>query len=274
MARLQAYIALATVQAPVVFTSTVSGSSEIGFLYTTSPYIHNYPVMYSLMDRPSEAAFVVSSKQFKAKTYSGLEYKSIRRVVEALARGEEPEAPYAYPLLPVKVGYVTFHTTMLADSHYIDIRGKPKTYAPRNQNYVAIAPGSRFLTLILSPQPLPSHMYGSIGLKRLGILRFDLCRARVSSGGEWEYSNLLVNEGDMRLLGFENGEYILVYETRTRPSWNPGGNRISWYAGPGQYVLEPERDKRCARVLRKARRYGEGGRERWVAPLPPRFAYD
>jgi len=249
------YAAIATVHSPLIFTSYIVGSSKTGYLFATSPYIHNYPLLYALNERPAEAAYIVTSKHLSKDR--PLEYRLARQVVEALARGERPPAPYPYPLQPLRVDYVTIHTTMLTDQYYFDIRAKPKTIAPRNQNYVAIKPGSRFYSLILSPTPLPSRVYVSIGVKRLGILRVDLYEMEPVERLEGEaVSTVLVNEGDARLFGYE-GVYTLVFETRTRPSWNPRASRIAMLAAP-----------RLWRLMFTGRKPREVPRE-WLVPLPP-----
>jgi len=249
------YAAIATVHSPIIFTSYIVGSSKTGYLFATSPYIHNYPLLYALNERPAEAAYVITSKHLSRDKQ--LEYRLAREVVEALARGKRPPAPYPYPLQPLRVDYVTIHTTMLADQYYFDIRSKPKTIAPRNQNYVALKPGSRLYTLIVSPTPLPPRLYASIGVKRLGILRLDLYEMEPVERLDGEaISTVLVNEGDTARFGYD-GDYTLVFETRTRPSWNPRGSRIAWLRSPGLW-----------RLVFTGRRPREVASE-WLAPLPP-----
>jgi len=249
------YAVIATVHSPLIFTSYTVGSSKTGYLFATSPYIHNYPLLYAISERPAEAAYVVTSKHLSKDRR--LEYRLARQVVEALARGENPPAAYPYPLQPITVDYVTIHTTMLTDQYYFDVRAKPKTIAPRNQNYVAIKPGSRFYGLIVSPTPLPPRLYVSIGVKRLGILRLDLYEMEPVEKLEGEaVSTVLVNEGDTRLFGYE-GSYTLVFETRTRPSWNPRASRIAVLTAPG-----------LSKLVFTGRKPREVPRE-WLAPLPP-----
>ncbi len=248
------YAANATVHGPLIYTSYIVGSSKTGYLYATSPYIHNYPLIYGISERPSEASYIVTSKHVQGRP---LEYRLVREVVESLARGDTPPAPYVFPLQPVHVDYVTIHTTMLADQYYFDVRAKPKTVAPRNQNYIAIKPGSRFRTFIVSPRPLPSMLYLSVGVKRLGIIQLRLCEYRPVERMEREaFSTILVNEGDTRLFGYD-GDYTLVYESRTKPSWNPKGSRIAWLRSRHLWRLEP------------ARHPCRGMRKEWVIPLPP-----
>lgn len=265
---MKVYLAAAKVHSPLIFTSYVSGSTSTGYLLATSPYIHNYALMYAIMDRPAEASFVVSSRHLAG----ALEYKTIKEVVSSLAEGRAPRYPYTYPMAPVKVNYVTIHTTMLTDQYYFDVRGRPKSVAPRNQNYIAVAPGSTFYTVILSPNPLPWRIYASMGVKRLGIIRIDLCELKVEGRLEEEaMATVLVNEGDTRRFGY-NGMYSLVSEARTKPSWNTAASRIAWLTARGLYRARPRDQCRGLAGAIAGGRRGRGARE-WLLPLPPRFSY-
>ena len=262
------YIALYEVHSPVVFTGQIVGATKTGYVFATPVYLHNYPLMYAFMERPSEAFYVESAKHLKGKT---VEYSSVKAWIAAMKRGEPGGWIYAYPPAPLRVSTTYIHTTMLADQHYLDVRGKPKTYAPRNQNYVALAPGTTYCGLVLSPEPLKGPRgrlggvlrYLSIGVKRLGILKAELFEADVVERLEarMAVSTVPVNEGDARELGFTWLTYRLLWEHK------PGGphRRISLAVGPGMSVVAP-RDASARRRLAQRRLPCT----RMIAPIPSR----
>lgn len=247
------YIAKMEVHSPIIFTGNIVGGTKTGFIFSTPAYLHNYPLMYALMERPAEAAFVESGKTLTVKA---LKYKSLSEWVRMAARGDDGEWVYAYPPLPVRVKRVLIHTTMLADQYYYDVRGRLKTYAPRNQNYVAIAPGSEYCGLVISPRRLPRKAYISIGVKRLGILKLSLYEASVTGRSEGlALSTIPINEGDMDAMGVRGLSYKLLWE------FPPGGprRRVSTAMGHGLSVIEPDEDGSRLR----------GACRRIIAPLPP-----
>ena len=212
-----------TLQGILVFSSEVrpmiSAGKSMGSYISTSPYVHNYPVMYGLMGKSSEAYFVIPSlheadyADRKGKGQS-LKYTSVKRMIDDFASGKDG-AFYAFPLLPRGFTVSSFLFSAESWSYVIPTRGDLKNVFPRLTSYSAIMPGSRFITFIAVNGDARLPRYIRIGKKRWGIFKVDYEEVGVERVEKRRdaVSSIPVNRQDSQRFGFRVKSFAKVLET-------------------------------------------------------------
>lgn len=208
----------------------VSAGGSMGSYVSTSPYVHNYPVMYGLMGKSAEAYFVIPSlheayyADRKAKG-EGLRYTSVKRMIDDFASGKEGSF-YAFPLVPRTFTVSSFLLSAESWSYVVPTRGGLKNVFPRLTSYSAIMPGSRFVTFVAvhGDARLPSYI--RIGKKRWGVFRVDYEEVHIERVEKRKdtASSLLVNSEDVKRFGFKVKSFARVLET---PNFREEGE-IGW----------------------------------------------
>ena len=212
-----------TLQGILVFSSEVrpmiSAGGSMGSYISTSPYVHNYPVMYGLMGKPSEAYFVIPSLHEAYYTDrkaggQGLSYTSVKRMIEDFVSGKDG-AFYAFPLLPTSFTVSSFLLSAEAWSYVVPTRGGLKNVFPRLTSYSAIMPGSKFTTFIAVNGDARLPRYIRIGKKRWGLFKVEYEEVRVERVERRRdaVSSIPVNFLDSQRFGFRVKSFAKVLET-------------------------------------------------------------
>ncbi len=201
------YIANIEVHGVLLFSKIQESLKEAilspGPLIRSSIYIHNYPLIYGLMNYSSEEIYGITGKP------------SYRVVDEALNTGI-----YVYPGEPIHVNYVRIFLSPTPETLIIPEKPKPKIVHPQQVHYYAIGPGSIFKTVIITPPGYYVPRYIRIGKKRWGLLRIRLVKPEEIIDITEKYtgfSTIPVNIGDMRRLGVEIIDTNTVLVTRNNP---------------------------------------------------------
>ncbi|RLE83184.1 MAG: hypothetical protein DRJ67_12625 [Thermoprotei archaeon] len=209
-----------------------------GAVITASHFIHNYPLIYGLNNRPVESYAVIPSLHFlsynklrESKHVSKLaaeplKYTFVEEQIRKLLRGER--AVYAFPAYPERV-YVRKFFMAAKGFGYAEFRGRLKTVYPRLEHYVALIPPSRFRTVVFSTLELPPTIYIRIGMKRMGLFRVRLHRARIVGRVEGlAWTSVPVNLHDVSLFGYAIYDAVKLLETRSKPPEKPMSSIIGY----------------------------------------------
>lgn len=208
-----------TLEGFLIFSSEVrprvTDGRAMGSYITPLPYIHNYPVMYGLMGKPAEAYFVVPSlHEMTYKGKQGLEYTSVKEMIEKFKRGEG-DSFYAFPLVPIKVKTTSFLMSSESWTYVLPTRGRTKNVYPRLTTYTALAPESKLTSYIVTigEPKLPGWI--RIGKKRWGIMRVELEEIK-DLKVEWvkdEVTDIPVNLRDVEDFGLKASSFSKILET-------------------------------------------------------------
>ncbi|PVU77218.1 type I-D CRISPR-associated protein Csc1 [Sulfolobus islandicus] len=163
-----------TLEGILIFSSElrpmISAGESMGSYITPSPYIHNYPVMYGMLNKPAEAYFVLSSlheAEYKGK--KGLSYTSISNLLDDFLNGKE-KSFYVFPLIPKKLNIMSF--LMSSESWtYGLVRLRTKNVFPRLTSYSAFSVGSEFFSYVFTIGNIDLPKWIRIGKKRWGIMK-------------------------------------------------------------------------------------------------------
>lgn len=244
---LQGVLIFATEQRP-------SLAEEGGAIIITGHYIHNYPLIYGLAGRSTEAYAVIPSLHFLS--YQDLEKGAFRPKLarEPLHYGfveeqlknllEGKESVYAFPAFPQKITPRKFFM-QAKGSGYAEFRGALKTVYPRLEHYVALVPPSTFKTVILANNmELPRVLYLRIGMKRMGLFKVFLKEARITDAvGDLAWTNVPVNLHDVGLFGYNPLDVIKALETRSKPAERPLASVIGYIRCKGLFLVKAGREE-------------------------------
>ena len=218
-----------------------------GPVIEVSPFIHNYPLIYGFNGRPVESYAVIPSLHYLS--YEGLresrhapklaaeplKYTFVDEQIRRLLRGEG--AVYAFPAYPERV-YARKFFMAAKGAGYAEFRGRLKTVYPRLEHYVALTPPSRFKTVLLSTIELPQTLYVRIGMKRMGLFKATLRKARIVGRVEGlAWTSIPVNFYDVGLFGYAIYDAVKVLETRSKPPEKPLSSIIGYVATEGLAVV-------------------------------------
>ena len=214
---------------PMIYATDDSEEMGSGSYISTSPYVHNYPVMYGLMGKPSEAYFVIPSLHEAYYTDrkaggQGLRYTSVKRMIEDFASGKEG-AFYAFPLIPKSFNVSSFLFSAESWSYVIPTRGGLKNVFPRLTSYSAIMLGSKFTTFIAVNGDARLPRYIRIGKKRWGLFKVDYEEVHIERVERRRdaVSSIPVNRQDAQTFGFRTKSFTKILETP-----NLGEGEIGW----------------------------------------------
>jgi len=199
----------------------ISAGEPLGSYISPSPYIHNYPVMYGMLGRPAEAYFVLPSLHYlnyserrgRAKTNKGLQYTSIRTLLEEFKKGKD--SFYSFPLLPVKFSVYSFLLSAESWSYVLPVRVPTKNVFPRVTSYSAFMPGSIFTTYIVTQGNVRLPEWIRIGKKRWGIFKVKYEEVKVEKVERKKnmLTSIPINYKDAEIFGFKINTFSKVLET-------------------------------------------------------------
>lgn len=144
--------------------SSQSHPHPTGFVQVQLPVIHNYPLLLALKGQICEESYITGYNMLK-KTGSPALFFNETRV-------------YAYPALVGRAYYKKVFMS-LSETDYILYKPQTRACVPLMVHYNALAPGSSAKTAIISEDEMPSEVYLRIGVKRFGIWKATLYKARV-----------------------------------------------------------------------------------------------
>ena len=224
-----------------------------GAVITTSHFIHNYPLIYGFNNRPVEAYTVIPSLHFLSYEKLGksrfapklarepLKYTFVEEQIRRLLRGEP--AIYVFPAYPERV-FVRKFFMAAKGFGYAEFRGRLKTVYPRLEHYVAITPPSRFKTVVLSTVELPPVLYIRIGMKRMGLFRARLHKAKIIGRvEEYAWTSVPVNLYDVGLFGYTIYDAVKLREKRSKPPEKPLSSVIGYVKTNNLVVLAYGRER-------------------------------
>jgi len=231
---LNIYVADMELQGVLLFSSEQRPAlaSPGGAVITTSPFIHNYPLIYGFYNKPVEAYTVIPSLHFlsykslkesrfvpKKLAKMPLKYMFVEQKIKRFLEGGR--ALYVFPAYPLKITRKKFF--MAAKGYgYVEFRGRLKTVYPRLEQYVAIVPPSRFRTVVLSNFELPSTIYIRIGMKRMGLFKVQLKKANILRRvEEYAWTSVPVNLHDVGLFGYTVFNVLKLLEKYSKPQDKP-----------------------------------------------------
>ena len=199
----------------------ITAGEAMGSYISPSPYIHNYPVMYGLLGKPSETYFVFPSLHYldyeermsRAPTRRGLQYTSIKKLLEDFKNGRD--SFYVFPLAPTRLVVSSFLLSAESWSYVIPTRSPTKNVFPRLTSYTAFMPGSEFETYVVIQGSIKPPRWVRIGKKRWGIFRVDYDEVRVEEVRveRNRVTSIPINYNDARFFGFEARSFSKVLET-------------------------------------------------------------
>ncbi|TRM94418.1 type I-D CRISPR-associated protein Csc1 [Sulfolobus sp. A20-N-G8] len=238
--------ALFTLEGVLIFSTEVrpaiSQGQAKGSYINPLPYIHNYPVMYGLMGKSSEAYFVIPSLHEEAYTgKKGLRYTSVSDMIRKFKKGQEGSM-YVFPLIPKRIKTMSFLMSSESWTYVLPVRGRIKNVYPRLTNYTAFAPESTFFTYVITVGETTLPRWIRIGKKRWGIMRVDMKEIRdfKVQKVQNEVTSIPINIKDAEEFGYEIKSYSKLIET---PNIEEGV--IGW-ATLGQCVqIEAKGSKIC-----------------------------
>jgi len=240
-----------------------------GAVITPSHFIHNYPLIYGFNGRPVESYAVVPSlhylsyeklekiKKPKKNKHAPelaaepLKYTFVEEQIRKLLSGES--AVYVFPAYPERV-YARKFFMAAKGAGYAEFRGRLKTVYPRLEHYVALTPPSRFKTVVLSTVELPPTLYVRIGMKRMGLFKATLRKARIAGRvEELAWTSVPVNFYDVGLFGYMIYDVVKLLETRSKPPEKPLCSTIGYVRTKGlAVVVHGEEKMRVPVPLRSA----------------------
>ena len=171
-----------------------------GPLIRSSKFIHNYTLMYALSPIP-EAPY---------GGYLGFTDKPSYKLIDDL---KKEKLLYAYPAQPLDIRLVRVFTASKPET-LCEVRGRPKIGHPFQVHYIAVAPGSKYKTIILCDENIHLPRYVRLGKKRWGIVKLTYHPLMSMERVKPRYSTVPVNIGDMREFGVKIENYITVATTR------------------------------------------------------------
>jgi len=253
---LNIYVANMELHGILIFSSEERPALEKpgGAVIATKHFIHNYPLIYGFNNRNVEAYTVIPSLHFL--TYGKiresrfvprlakkpLKYTFITEEIKKLLEGKD--SIYAYPATPLKVTVKKIFMQAKGFG-YAEFRGRLKTVYPRLEHYIAVTPPSLFRTIVISYRELPRIMYVRIGMKRMGLFKTYLNKARiVKKVGTYEWTSIPVNLYDMTLFGYEVYDFIKIYEKHSKPPLKPQSSIIGYVKTKDLYEILTERGER------------------------------
>lgn len=199
----------------------ISAGSAMGSYISPSPHIHNYPIMYGMLGKPAEAYFVFPSLHYldyserkrRAKTKKGLQYTSIRKLLEDFNKGKD--SFYVFPLLPVKLTVSSFLLSSESWSYVLPVRNPTKNVFPRITSYSAFMPGSEFTTYVVTQGNVKLPEWIRIGKKRWGIFKVKYEEVKVNKVEKKknELTSIPINYNDAKFFGFKINKFSRVLET-------------------------------------------------------------
>ena len=212
-----------TLQGVLVFSSEVrpmiTAGSSMGSYISTSPYVHNYPIMYGLMGKPSEAYFVFPSLHYadyesRGGKGRGLRYTSVKKMIGDFKDGKGGSF-YAFPLVPKRFTVSSFLLSAESWSYVLPVRKPTKNVFPRLTSYSAIMPGSEFTTYLAVNGDVKLPEYVRIGKKRWGLFKVGYSEVKVEKveRRKDELSSIPVNYLDSQFFGFKIKSFSKVLET-------------------------------------------------------------
>ncbi|WP_338602944.1 type I-D CRISPR-associated protein Csc1 [Sulfolobus tengchongensis] len=207
------------VEGILIFSSEVRPAiiqgDPLGSYITPLPYIHNYPLIYGIIGKSSEAYFVIPSMHLANYTERGgeteLNYTSVKAVIEEAKKGK---GFYIYPAIPKKI--ITSSFLMSSESWtYWLLRGKTKNVFPRLTSYTAFMPESEFVTYMVSKKGFIPPEWIRIGKKRWGIMRVEVEEVKLQKKEKKSdcLTSIPVNFKDTTEFGYEVKSFSKVLET-------------------------------------------------------------
>jgi len=249
------YLVFSSAVMPAVRSSR-GGPVPLGALVVSNTYIHNYPLIYALGGRAAESYAVIPSMHVSSYERggkgAGLSYSYVREMLNWILLDREPWF-YVFPLEPVEVKTQLILLSSESWSYALPVRSPTKNVFPRLVNYVAIAPGSRFETIVVSKGiSWGVERYVRIGKKRWGAMRLrfeELEREELElsgSGGARPERRLspMINLGDAEVLGIKLDRFVKVLETPSKPINRPDASIIG-YGYSKYYVVFKDRRGRA-----------------------------
>jgi len=144
--------------------SSQSHPHPTGFVQVQLPVIHNYPLILALKGQVCEELYIAGYNMLK-RSGSPAHFFNETRI-------------YAYPAL-VERAYYKKVLMSLSETDYILYKPQTRACVPLMTHHNVLAPGSLAKTVIVSEDEMPGEAYLRIGVKRFGIWKATLCRARV-----------------------------------------------------------------------------------------------
>ncbi|AWR98126.1 type I-D CRISPR-associated protein Csc1 [Acidianus sulfidivorans JP7] len=189
----------------------------LGSYIAPSPHIHNYPILYALAGKPTEAYFVIPSLhegyfvERGLKKSSTLNYTTIKQILDNAKKGI---GFYAYPLMPKKIITSSFLFTSEAWGYGL-IRRKTKNVFPRLTSYTTFMIGSEFESYLLTDGKYEIPDWIRIGKKRWGIMRLYLEKPNIREIKEESQclTSIPINVKDAEYFGYKVIEYTKLLET-------------------------------------------------------------
>jgi len=237
----------------LAFSSEIRPSiGGVGASQITSPFIHNYPLIYAFNRRIGEAYVVIPSLHQPYEPGRGeklrrrerikkpLQYTFVERVLREILHNNLQHI-YAYPAHPVEVVVKKFFLSAKGYGYVEKVKRQIKSFYPTEVNWVSLVPPSRHRTIIISPHKLPRVLYIRIGMKRTGLFKVELhgvepTNIRLVRGSEW--STLPVNLYDVKLFNYDVEDFIKVLETRSEPVNKSEANRIGYIRARELFEIE------------------------------------
>lgn len=235
----------------LIFSSEVMPRlGGVGSLIATSPYVHNYPVIYSLLNMSSETYYQLPSLHLQ--TYSGrksrgkfdLRYTTIMRNLQMLKQGKK--GVYAFPLRPIKLNVMTFFLSSESWGYGLLTRLPTKNVFPRATTYVGFGPESEFTTYVVTVDTeIPEWI--RIGKKRWGLLKVR--KKEVEIKGVKKATNISastpINLYDTKLFDYNVKSFSKVLETHSKPKDYPESSLIGYAQLEECEVLQINMDELC-----------------------------
>ncbi len=196
----------------------ISSGEAMGSYISPSPYIHNYPVIYGMLEKSSEAYFVIPSLHYNyyedKKTRGGitLNYTSVNQVIQNAKKGK---GFYVFPLIPKKIITESFLLSAESWTYYLPTRAPTKNVFPRLTSYTAFMPGSEFITYMLADDEFDIPEWIRIGKKRWGIMKVKKEEVKIDNVTTVKNctTSIPINVKDAEAFGYKVLNYSKLYET-------------------------------------------------------------
>uniref|UniRef100_A0A7J3PKX5 Type I-D CRISPR-associated protein Cas5/Csc1 n=1 Tax=Staphylothermus marinus TaxID=2280 RepID=A0A7J3PKX5_STAMA len=128
------------------------------FVQTQIPVIHNYPLLLAMKGYIVEESYVSKYNELKNTAPPSMLFNKL--------------GLYVYPLMLEKIHYTRFLLSM-AETDYVFYKLKTRLAVPIMTSYNALAPGTRGLTIAITPRDakIPEKCVLRLGAKRFGVWR-------------------------------------------------------------------------------------------------------
>lgn len=234
----------------------VSKGQAMGSYISTLPYVHNYPLIYGILGKSSEAYFVIPSlHQADYEDRKGskvpLKYTSVSEVINNAKKGK---GFYIYPAIPKKLVTSSFLLSAESWSYGLQTRMPTKNIFPRVTSYTAFMPESEFITYMVSERNFNIPEWIRIGKKRWGVMKVDAKPIKVIEKKKKEgcVTSIPINLDDTSKFG-----YVVIASSKVLETSSLEEGVIAWATL-----------KECTEIIGEVEKLEGFGKEKVSIELP------